>query len=117
MSLIYIINMELLNKIIFYLLNKLNITESNTILSEEESKKLFIEILSKIKYEENNITFNLINKNYERYYSKIFFLENIQGIKLKKLDIIIFFLIFIKIQILSKLMIILIRLLIILLIL
>ena len=73
MSLIYLINMELLNKIIFYLLNKLNITESNTILSEEESKKLFLEILSKIKYEDNNITFNIINKNYERNYSKIFF--------------------------------------------
>ena len=80
MSLIYIIDMELLNKIIFYLLNKLNITESNTILSEEESKKLFLEILSKIKYEDNNITFNIINKNYERNYSKIFFLEKIQEI-------------------------------------
>ena len=82
MFLIYLINIEQLNKIIFYLLNKLSITETNNVLSEEESKKFFLEILSKIKYEGNTIILDSesinIKKNYERYYSKINFLEKIQ---------------------------------------
>ena len=82
MCLIYLINIEQLNKIIFYLINKLSITEENNVLSEEESKNLFLEILSKTKYENNNILLELesieIKKNYERYYSKINFLEKIQ---------------------------------------
>ena len=80
MSLIYLINIEQLNQIIFTLLNKLNIIERNNILSEEESKNIFLEILSQIKYENNKVYFNLINKNYERYYSKIFYLETIQEV-------------------------------------
>ena len=80
MTFIYLVNIEQMNQILFYLLNKLNINEKINILPEEESTKLFLDILSQIKYENNKIIFNLINKNYERYNSKIYFLEKIQEI-------------------------------------
>ena len=80
MLLIYIINFDQINQVIFFLLNKINIKEKSNIISDEESKNIFIDFLSKIKYEDNNIQFNLIKKNYERYLAKIFFLEKIQEV-------------------------------------
>ena len=49
-------------------------------MSEEDSTNLLLDILSKIKYEDDIIHFDLIKKNYERYYAKIFFLEKIQEV-------------------------------------
>ena len=81
MNLIFLVNFEQLDEILFYIFNKLNIKEKeNNILSEEICKSLFLEILEKIKYENKKITFDLAYKNYERYYSKIFFLEKIQEV-------------------------------------
>ena len=80
MILIYLINIEQINHIIFFLLNKINITDKNNIMSEEDSTNLLLDILSKIKYEDDIIHFDLIKRNYERYYAKIFFLEKIQEV-------------------------------------
>ena len=79
MSLIYIINIEQINEIIFFLLNKINI-EKNSIPSENDMKKLYMEILSDIKNENNNIIIDFKKKDYEKYYAQIFFLEKIQAV-------------------------------------
>ena len=79
MGLIYIANIEQINQIIFFLLNKIKIDQNNdNILSEDELKKIFLELLTNIKYEDDNIKIELNPKDYERFYAQIFFLEKIQ---------------------------------------
>ena len=81
MNLIFLVNFEQMNEILFYILSKINLNEKkHNILSEEICRNLFLEILRKIKYKKKKITFDLIPKNYERYYSKLFFLEKIQEV-------------------------------------
>ena len=79
MGLIYIANIEQINQILFFLLNKIKIDKNkDNILSEEELKKIFLELLTKIKYEDDKINIELNPKDYERFYAQIFFLEKIQ---------------------------------------
>ena len=82
MSLIFLCKIEQLEKIAYFLLNCVKIEENNKnkIATDNRLRQLFIQILSKVKYENNEIKFHFTKKEYERYYAQILFLEKIQSV-------------------------------------
>jgi hypothetical protein len=59
---------------------KIEENNKNKIATDNRLRQLFIQILSKVKYENNEIKFHFIKKDYERYYAQILFLEKIQSV-------------------------------------
>ena len=86
MCLIYLFNGEQIDYLIIILLKKFGVAqmseipEENVTVSNEAKKKIFMEILDMVKFDGDNIKFNFDLKNYERYYSKLKFLEKIKDI-------------------------------------
>ena len=86
MCLIYLLNGEQINYLIIILLKKFKLDiikedeEENINISDEQKKAIFLQILKMIKFENDKIVFNLGQKNYERYYSQLKFLEKIKDI-------------------------------------
>ena len=86
MSLIYLLNGEQINFFIIILLKKFKIDiprideEERIAFSDNQKKKIFLDILKFIKFKDNNIYFDLEHKDYERYYSQLKFLEKIKDI-------------------------------------
>ena len=86
MCLIYLFNGEQIDYLILILLKRFGVVqigeipEKDKTISNEAKKKIFLEILDMIKFEGDNIKFNFDLKSYERYYSKLKFLEKIKDI-------------------------------------
>ena len=87
MCLIYLLNGEQINYLIIILLQKFkldiikeNEEEENINLFDEQKKTIFLEVLKMIKFENDKVVFDLEQKNYERYYSQLKFLEKIKDI-------------------------------------
>ena len=86
MSLIYLLDGEQINFLIIILLKKFKINiprideEERTAFSDNQKKKIFLDILKFIKFKDNQIYFDLEHKDYERYYSQLKFLEKIKDI-------------------------------------
>ena len=83
MNLLYLCDGNQINEFLVLLLQSLNIKEilldSNDInLNDSTKKKIILDILSKIKIVKGKIKFNLEPKNFERYYSKLKYLEKIK---------------------------------------
>jgi hypothetical protein len=87
MCILYLCNKKEINKIILFLLNNLGIkkflnnsSEEININNNELKKKVILDLLNKIKLEKGKIKLNIKQKNFERYYSKIRYLEKIKEI-------------------------------------
>lgn len=82
MSLIFLCKIEQLEQIAYFLLNSVKIEENNKnkIVTDNRLRQLFIQILSIVKYENNEIKFCFSKREYERYYAQILFLERIQSV-------------------------------------
>ena len=86
LCLIYLFNGEQIDYFIIILLKKFGlgyinqILEENITISNEAKKAIFMEILDMVKFDGENIKFKFDYKNYERYYSKLKFLEKIKDI-------------------------------------
>ena len=87
MCLIYLFNGEQIYYLIIILIKKFKVdyihetAEKIPNISNQEKKEIFLEILDMLKFEEEeNIVFNFDQKNYERYYSKLKFLEKIKEV-------------------------------------
>ena len=86
MSLVYLLNGEQIYFLIVILLKKFeidNIKESEdetSILSDEQKKLIFLEILDMVKFESEKVILDLGQKNYERYNSQLKFLEKIKDL-------------------------------------
>ena len=75
---IYIIIILILKKFGFEKLNDL--IENVIILSDEDKKKIFLQIIDLVNFEKDKIILKIHQKNYERYYSQLKFLETIRDI-------------------------------------
>ena len=87
MCILYLCNKKEINKIILFLLNNLGIkkflnnsSKETNINNNELKKKVILDLLNKIKLEKGKIKLNIKQKNFERYYSKIRYLEKIKEI-------------------------------------
>ena len=87
MCILYLCDGKEINKIILFLLNNLGIkkflnnsSEEININNNELKKKVILDLLNKIKLEKGKIKLNIKQKNFERYYSKIRYLEKIKEI-------------------------------------
>ena len=87
MCLIYLLNGEKINYLIIILLKKFHIyiinedhEEEKMVWSEEQKKIIFLEILKMVIFDNDNIEFNFQEKNYERYYSQLKYLEKIKDL-------------------------------------
>ena len=87
MCLIYLLNGEKINYLIIILLKKFqtdNISEDpdeeKIVMSEEQKKLIFLDILGMVKFEKDNIDFKFTKKNYEQYYSQLKFLEKVKDL-------------------------------------
>ena len=86
MCLIFLCSGEQINYLIIIILKKCGIVNINDIkenminLSDEDKKRIFLEILGLIKFKNDNITFNLEQKNHEKFHSQLQFLEKIKDI-------------------------------------
>ena len=82
MCMIYLFNLREIIQMIFFIFNKIDINDKNIILSDENLKNLFSQIISKIEENDtkiNGLKFNLEQKNQEKYIVKIFYLKNIEN--------------------------------------
>lgn len=82
MSLIFLCKIEQLEQIMYFLLNSVKLEEinKNKIVKDNRLRELFLQILSILKYENDEIKFNFNKREYERYYAQILFLEKIQSV-------------------------------------
>ena len=86
MCLIYLCNGEQINYITTILLNQfeaqtLKETADNIIIfSEEQKKEIFSEILSMVELDNNNVKINMNQKNYEKYYSQLKYIEHLKEV-------------------------------------
>ena len=85
MNLLYLCDGSQINEFLVLLLQSINIRDmlfnsSNIFnLNDSTKKKIFSDILSKIKIEEGKLKFDIEKKNFERYYSQIKYLEKIKS--------------------------------------
>ena len=85
MNLLYLCDGNQINEFLVLLLQSINIRDmlfnsSNIFnLNDSTKKKVFSDILAKIKIEEGKLKFDIGKKNFERYYSQIKYLEAIKS--------------------------------------
>ena len=84
MNLLYLCDGNQINEFLVLLLQSLNIRDilynsSNYFgLNDSMKKKIFLDILTKIKIEKGKLKFDIEKKNFERYYSQLKYLEKIK---------------------------------------
>ena len=86
MSMIYLLNGEQINFLTVILLKKFKLDtiqineEERVVFYDTEKKNIFLGILNLVKFKNDKIYFDLDQKNYERYYSQLKYLEKIKDI-------------------------------------
>ena len=85
MILLFLCKAKQMNEIILILLQSLNIKDilnepsNDNNIDDETKKKVILDLISKIKIEKGKLKFNLEQKNFERYYTKLNFIEKTKG--------------------------------------
>ena len=85
MILLFLCNAKQMNEIILILLQSLNIKEilndpsKENNIDDEIKKKVILNLISKLKIEKGKLKFNLEQKDFEKYYSKLNFIEKTKG--------------------------------------